>query len=138
MSFSRLLSFVPLACLIAAAQDSKPNLSGNWQLKQPAKTATAMTVVIEQKGSAIHLVKSVTGADGKEAKLEFKCTTDGKECEASGSKISLWFDGASLVEMDAGEAVSKIVMKLDGGTLKVEVTHIVPDGEPENFVLEKI
>lgn len=136
--FSRLLLVLMLGCFVASAQDSKPNLSGNWHLKEPAKTATAMTLVIEQKGTAIHVVKTVTGANGKESKLEYQCATDGKECEAAGCKVSLWFDGASLVEMDAGEAVSKVIMKLDGDALKMEVTHIVPDGEAETFVLAKI
>jgi hypothetical protein len=135
MSLSRLFLFIPLICL--AADDSKPNLSGNWHLKEPAKTATAMTMVIEQKGASVHISKSTTGADGKEQKLEFQCSTDGKECEVPGTKVSLWFDGAALVEMDAGEAISKITMKLDGGQLKVELSHIFPDGEPETFILAK-
>jgi hypothetical protein len=138
MSFSRVWTLVLLGCLAAAAQDSKPNFSGSWQLKEPSKTATAMTMVIDQNGNSIHVVKKVTGADGKESKLEFNCKTDGKECEAAGAKISLWFDGQALVEMDAGDAVSKITMKLDGGALKVDVTHIFPDAEAETFVLAKI
>jgi hypothetical protein len=138
MLFSRLLSIVPLACVVAAAQDAKPNLSGNWQLKEPTKTASAMTMVIEQKGANVHITKAVTGADGKEQKLEFHCTTDGKECEVKGSKISLWFDGAALVEMDAAsEAISKVTMKLDGDQLKVELSHIFPDGPAETYVLAK-
>jgi hypothetical protein len=138
MLFSRILIVAFLGGAIVAAQDAKPNLSGNWHLKEPAKTATAMTLVIEQKGSAIHVAKTVTSADGKEHKLEYSCTTDGKECQAAGAKISLYFDGASLVEMDAGDVVSKVVMKLDGDALKIEVTHIYPDGEAENYVLAKI
>ena len=137
MSFSRLCCIVPLACLVAAAQDAKPNLSGNWQLKEPTKTATAMKMVIEHKGNSVHIIKTVTGADGKELKTEFQCTTDGKECEAAGSRISLYFDGQSLVEMDAGEAVRKVIMKLEGSELKIELTHIFPDGAPETFVLAK-
>jgi hypothetical protein len=138
MLFSRVLSVAALACLAAAAQDAKPNLSGNWRLKEPAKTASAMTLVIEHKGTSVHIVKSVTGADGKEQKLEFQCNTDGKECEAGKEKISLYFDGPTLVEMDAGEVVLKITMKLEDGQLKVELTHIYPDGAPESFVLAKI
>jgi hypothetical protein len=137
MLFSRLLSIIPLACLIAAAQDGKPNLSGNWHLKEPTKSATAMTLVIEHKGSSVHIIKTVTGADGKELKSEFQCTTDGKECEAAGTKVSLYFDGAALVQMDAGEAVNKITMKLEGGQLKMELTHIYPDGAPEAYLLAK-
>jgi hypothetical protein len=137
MLFSRLLWIFPLACLLSAADDSKPNLSGNWQLKEPTKTATAMKMVIEHKGNSVHITKTITGADGKELKSEFQCTTDGKECEAAGSKISLYFDGPSLVEMDAGEAVSKVIMKLEGKELKMELTHIFPDGEPETYVLAK-
>ncbi len=136
--FSRILTIVLVSGFAAAAQDSKPNLSGNWQLKAPAKTASAMTLVIEQKDNAIHVVRTVTGADGKQIKQEFNCKTDGKECEAGASKISLWFDGAALMMMDAGDAVSKVSMKLDGDALKVDVTHIYPDGEPETFILAKM
>jgi hypothetical protein len=129
---------IPLACLVAAADDAKPNLSGNWHLKEATKTASAMTMVIEQKGTSIHIVKSMTGSDGKEVKTEFQCNTDGKECEAGGVKISLWFDGPSLCEMDSGgEAVSKVVMKLDGDCLKVDVSHIFPDAPQETYLLAK-
>jgi hypothetical protein len=138
MSFSRVLTVFALVCLAVSAQDGKPNLSGNWQLKDPTKTTTAMTMLIEQKGNSVHIVKAMTGADGKEQKLEFQCATDGKECEAGSSKISLWFDGAALVVMDAGEAVSKVTIKMDGKQLKVEVSHIFPDGEPETYLLAKI
>jgi hypothetical protein len=137
MLFSRLLLIVPLACLLTAADESKPNLSGNWQLKEPTKTATAMRMVIDHKGNSVHIIKTVTNADGKEVKTEFQCTTDGKECESAGTKISLYFDGQSVVEMDAGEAVNKVTMKLEGSDLKMELTHIFPDGAPETFVLAK-
>jgi len=137
MSLSRLFLLIPLCFLLSAADDAKPNLSGNWHLKEPTKTASAMTMVIEQKGASVHITKTLTSADGKEQKLEFQCATDGKECEAKGAKISLWFDGSALVEMDAGEAISKVTMKMDGDLLKVELSHIFPDGAPETFVLAK-
>jgi hypothetical protein len=137
MLFSRLLSIIPLTCLITAAQDGKPNLNGNWHLKEPTKTASAMTLLIEQKGSSFHIVKTVTSSDGKELKSDFLCSTDGKECEVGGAKVSLYFDGASLVQMDAGEAVNKITMKLEGAQLKMELTHIYPDGAPEAYLLAK-
>jgi hypothetical protein len=139
MLFSRILTMALLGGFVGAAQDSKPNLSGNWQLKAPAKTASAMTLVIEQKDNAIHVVRTVTDADGKVIKLDYQCTTDGKECEVPGSKICLWFDKQALVEMDAGgDAVNKVTMKLDGTTLKMEVEHISPDGDAETYVFEKI
>jgi hypothetical protein len=141
MSFSRLFGIVPLACLLAVAavaQDEKPDLSGNWQLKEPTKTAKSITMIIEQKGKSVHITKTVTGIDGKAVKTEFQCATDGKECEIPGTKISLWFDGQALVEMDAGsEVISKITMKLDGNQLKVDVSHIFPDGAPETYLLAK-
>jgi hypothetical protein len=131
------MTIVLLGGSVAVAQDAKPNLSGSWRLKAPAKTATAVTMVIEQKGTTVHMVKTITDADGKESKLEFQCGTDGKECEAGGSKISLWFDGQALVEMDAGDAVNKITMKLEGDQLRVEVSHIFPDAAAETYLLAK-
>ena len=131
---------------LARGQDTKPNLSGNWQLNTAKSElrsgkAAAIGLAIEQKGSSIHVIKTAKATDGKEMKTEFRCTTDGKECLVDGTKISLWYDGAVLVELDVGsEVVSKSSMKLgtDGKSMSVDVVYIVPQGDGDKLVLEKI
>jgi hypothetical protein len=129
-----------------SAQQTKLDLSGNWQLN-PAhsqihdKNTSAITLTIEQKGGSIHLIKATKGLDGKEVKLDFRCTTDGKECAVEGTKISLWSEGTALVQLDVcGKVVDQSRMKLgaDGRSLSIEITHIEPDGEAEKLVFDKI
>ena len=126
----------------ACGQDTKPNLSGKWQLNAAKSQTklTAMSWTIEQKGSAIHLVSVTKAADGNEKTTEFRCTTDGKECLVDGIKISLYYAGATLVEMQvSADVVSKTTMKLasDGKSVSVDVSYIVPDKEADSFLLEK-
>jgi hypothetical protein len=78
---------------LARGQNTKPNLSGNWQLNTAKSElrsgkAAAIGLAIEQKGSSIHVIKTAKATDGKEMKTEFHCTTDGKECLVDGTKIS--------------------------------------------------
>jgi hypothetical protein len=115
----------------ALAQD-KPNLSGTWQLDitksefHNIKLAGA-TWLIEESDNSIHLTESESG---KSKKLELKCTTDGKDCDASDkAKASFWHNGPMLVEMETrGDHVIRYRFKIsdDGKTLRVELTHLVP------------
>src|SRR5258708_7901197 len=95
--------FGPVSTL-APAHQSKPNLSGKWQLNSSksevhsGKTST-INLIIEQNGASIHVVRTSNASDGKQTITDFNCTTDGKDCDAKGTKVSLWYDGASLVEM---------------------------------------
>src|ERR1700689_885052 len=97
------ISFICMCGLLATArgQQSKPNFSGKWQMNGEKSQihsgkATALTLAIEQKGASIHVVRTAKSADGKDSVVEFTCTTDGKDCEAGGVKVSLWYDGLSL------------------------------------------
>jgi hypothetical protein len=125
------------------AQTAKPNLTGTWRLnsaKSHAAGVSEASLNIDHNGAKIHIVQSQKATDGKETKLEFTCTTDGKECDASGTKVSLWFDGNSLVEMEVGsDVIRKLSLKLaeDKGSLTVDITHIVPQGDAEALVLDK-
>jgi len=140
------------ACLIgflaltAAAQNSKPNFSGNWQLNSgkselhSGKTASEK-LTIEQKGSSIHVVRTAKASDGKETVTEFNCTTDGKDCDAKGTKVSLWYDGQDLVEMDIGsDVVTKTRMSLapDGKSMNCETSFISPQADGDKMYLEKL
>ena len=115
----------------ALAQD-KPNFTGTWQLDgsksefHNVKLADA-TWSIQEGDNSIHITES---EGGKSKKLELKCTTDGKDCEASDkAKASFWFNGPLLVEMETrGDHVIRYRFKIseDGKSLRVELTHIVP------------
>jgi len=143
---------IPLSCifgLLAATlcgQQSKPDFSGKWQAStekselHSGKAAT-VNIVIEQKGPSIHVLKTTRSSNGKEAVLDFTCTTDGKDCDAKGVKVSLWYDGPSLVEMDVSdELVTKTSMTLDekSKTMSANVTYISPQAEADKLVLEKM
>lgn len=141
-----LLCALGLVAQGANAQSEKPNLSGKWQLNsaksEKAGKVSGANLSVEQKGPSIHVVKTVKTSDGKETVTEFNCTTDGKDCTTSnGMKVSLWYDGQSLVEMDiTDDAVVKSSMSLgtDGKTISITVTHISPQAAAETLLLEKI
>jgi len=116
----------------AMGQD-RPNMSGNWQFDaskselRNIKMASA-TWVIEESDNSIHITES-EGAKSK--KTEWKCTTDGKECQVAGdkAKASFWYNGPMLVEMETkGDHVTRyrLTVSDDGKNMKVEMTHIVP------------
>jgi hypothetical protein len=134
-----------LSVFPSTAQLPKPNLSGIWKL-DVAKSEihspdnAEETMEIEQKESKIHVTIASKRSDGKETRLEFHCNMDGKDCDAGESKISLWFNGSSLVLMDVGaDVVTKSSMKLgpDGKTMSVDVTHISPHADPDKLLFEK-
>jgi hypothetical protein len=143
---------ISYACILgllaaaATAQQTKPNFSGKWQLNTEksqlaAGKASAVNLTIEQKGPAIHILKTIKSANGKESVTEFTCTTDGKDCDAKGVKVSLWYDGPSLIQLDVSDAlVAKTSMTLseDGKTITLTVTYISPEAETDKFVVEKI
>lgn len=145
MRYRRIFLFLApgLFAMLAYGQ-SKPDLTGKWQLSESKSSLKSgkpspVSITIEEKGSTIHIVKMVKEGD-KEKTIEFKCTTDGKDCDADGEKISLWYNGASLVEMDIGkDSATKLIMKLDesGKALDVDVDHISPQAESDKLVMEK-
>jgi len=132
------ISLVCICGLLATAsgQSSKPDFSGKWQSQSSGKP---LTLAIEQKGTSIHVVRT-SQSGGKESVVEFSCTTDGKDCQARGIKVSLWYDGESLVEMDVSDAVvSTTKMTLDNPkTISVTVSYMSPKADPESFVLQKM
>jgi hypothetical protein len=141
--------FIGIFGLLAAmvtGQQTKPNFSGKWQANAEKSQfhsgqASAVSLTIEQKDASIHVVKTMKTGNGKESITEFTCTTDGKDCDAKGVKVSLWYDGTSLVEMDiADNLVVKTSMTLDENakTISATVTYISPQAEPDKLVLEKM
>ena len=71
---------------------------------------------------------------------DFECETEGTPCEikTGGKKatVSLWFNGAMLVEMETkGTEVVKRRFKIlpAGDSMEMEVIPIVPSGKTETF-----
>jgi len=136
-----LVSTLALLALPLAAQD-RPNLSGTWQFDSAKSELHTVRVagatwVINEDDSSIKIVES---EDGASKKVEFKCTTDGKECKVSGAKgtASFWYNGPMLVEMETmGDHVVRYRMKLsdDGKTLTVDTTSIVPQAAQDDVLV---
>lgn len=140
------ICFFGLFAAPAAGQQSKPNFSGKWQSNGEKSQfhsgkASDVNISIEQKDASIHVVKTMKAGNGKESIIEFTCTTDGKDCNAKGVKVSLWYDGTSLVEMDIGDdLVIKTSMTLgeNAKTISATVTYISPQAEPDKLIFEKM
>lgn len=127
-----------------AAPTGKPNFSGSWRIIQAqsqvhAGKAAIVGMAIEQKGSAIHVVRTLKAPDGSEQTFDVSCTTDGKDCAVGAFKVSFWFDGPALVEMDVSDdVVSKITMTLDQpDSICATVAWIAPREDPDALVFEK-
>jgi hypothetical protein len=97
-------------------------------------------LTIEQNNAKIHVIRNVKTSDGKETVTEFNCTTDGKDCDAKGEKVSLWYDGQDLVELDAGDAVTRTRMTLapDGKSISCDMSFISPQSDSDKLYLEKL
>jgi hypothetical protein len=130
----------------------KPNLSGSWHCDTSKSTIhqarlSDLIWVIDQKDEALHISEIAKNADGKEVKTDFDCTTDGKECsttlDGQPAKISFYFNGAMLVEMDyKGRNRENIVKKRlqladDGKSMNVELIRVVGAEQPGKLVFEK-
>lgn len=143
---------IPFICvfgLLAATlcgQQSKPNFSGKWQANTEKSElhsgkASAVNLTIDQKGPSIHLVKTVRSTAGKDSVIDVNCTTDGKDCETKGIKVSLWYDGPCLVEMDVSDdLVTKTSMTLNESskTINADITYISPQAQADKLVLDKM
>lgn len=141
-------SLLPLLLL----SGEKPNLSGTWELKTtksglPSSRDVNLKWVIVQDETKIRISEVALYPDGKEKKTDITCTTDGKECVTDSksqlTKVSFWYNGPMLVEMDFGgrtrESVLKKRMKLtnDGAQMLVELIPMVGGGDSGNLVFEK-
>jgi hypothetical protein len=137
---------------LAAYGVERPNLSGSWHCNTSKSTLqkaklSDLTWVIDQKDEALHISEIAKLADGKEVKTDFDCTTDGKECsttlDGQPAKISFYFNGAMLVELDyKGHNRENIVKKRlqladDGKSMNVELIRVVGTDQPGTLVFEK-
>lgn len=148
-SMSVVVCGVFCACL-AAQDDSRPDLTGKWQL-DAAKSdmqlnkLSGLTMVISEKDGKININEDETLADGKERKVTYECTTDGKDCEvpATKAKASFWYNGPMLVSMETqhnGSSVLRERLKLssDSKQLTLEISSLVPASDKtDKLVLDK-
>jgi hypothetical protein len=127
-----------LCVCLAGQDDSRPDLSGKWLLdasksEMQLNRLSALTMVISEKDGNIKINEDEKLADGKERKIAYACTTDGKECDVSGTKAkaSFWYNGPMLVSMETqrnGGSVIRQRLKLsqDSKQLTVEISSLVP------------
>ena len=102
-------------------------------------------MVISEKDGKINIDENEKLADGKERKIAYACTTDGKECDVSGTKgkASFWYNGPMLVSMETqrnGGNVTRHRLKLsqDSKQLTIEISSMVPQTDKmDKLVLDR-
>ena len=135
------LSALLLAGSALADDDSgRARLMGRWQ-QSDENGQTKSTWALESLAGAIH----VTSSNGTQTVEEFKCNTVGKECAGKDagrpSKVSLWFNGPKLVELETrGTQVVKRRFSIsgDGDTMDLETIPIVPTGKSETVHFRRV
>jgi hypothetical protein len=138
-----LLAALAMIAFVAgtAKADDRPDFSGSWklntsasQIKDSRLTEECAKLTITQKESSIALADS----DGHPV----ECSISGKECETKAAKVSFWFNGPKLVEMEykghAGHARKRrLSLASDGKSLQMEVIPITPAGEASLLAFDK-
>ena len=128
------LSSLLLAGSALTADDTtREKLAGKWQQSE-GNGSSKSTWTLENTGDSIHVINS----NPTETIEEFDCNTLGKECAVKNahhkSKVSLWFNGAALVELETtGNQVVKrrFTVTGNGDTMDLETIPIVPSGQPD-------
>jgi hypothetical protein len=139
-------SIVTLSVLVLASSafadddSSRAKLMGRWQ-QSDGNGETKSTWDLEGLGTSIH----VTNSKGTQTVAEFECNTVGKECavEDAGrrSKVSMWFNGPKLVELETrgAEIVKRrFIITGDGDTMDLETIPIAPSGKVETAHFKRI
>jgi len=139
-------SMVTLSVLLLASSafadddSSRAKLMGRWQ-QSDGNGETKSTWDLEGVGSSIH----VTNSKGTQTVAEFECNTVGKECavEDAGrrSKVSMWFNGPKLVELETrGTEIVKRRFRItgDGETMDLETIPIAPSGKVETAHFKRV
>lgn len=139
-TFAVALSTLLLAGSAFAADDAaRAKLAGKWQQSE-GNGETRSTWTLENMGDSIHIVNS----NPTETIEEFDCNTLGKECAVKNgghkSTVSLWFNGAALVELETkGKEVVKrrFTVTGNGDTMDLVTIPIVPGGQPDTVHLKR-
>lgn len=128
------LSALLLASSVFADDDSsRAKLLGRWQ-QSDGNGETKSTWTLENSGGSMR----VSSSNGSQTVAQFECNTMGKECtvEDAGrpSKVSMWFNGPKLVELETrGAQIVKRRFSItgDGDTMDLETIPIVPSAKVE-------
>jgi hypothetical protein len=123
--------------ILVAAADQRDKLIGKWQ---PAGAKDeGESWALETVGDALRISHSV-----KQKTEAIECNIMGKDCEVKlgghKAKVSMWFNGDMLVEMETrGAEVVKRRFKVAGDdTMKMEVMPIVPEGKTETLEFKRV
>jgi hypothetical protein len=129
MAFTLLLLAVSV---FADDRADRAKLIGVWE--SPGNGGKNGVWTIESKGESLHIIY----IEGGQKLADFECNIAGRDCKVKAfghdSTISMYFNGAKLVQMETqGEQVLKRMFSLggDGDSMQVELVPIVPDGKPE-------
>ena len=119
----------------------RAKLAGTWQVEKEGGADAGATWVLEDKNTSFHITRS----EGNQKVADYECTILGKECQVKDGgkqvKVSLYFSGAKLVEMETkGSAVVKREFSAGGApdSLEMSVTSIVPTGKSEMTHLKRV
>jgi hypothetical protein len=135
------LSGLLLASSAFADDDSShAKLMGKWR-QSDGNAENKSSWELEGAGGSMH----VTNSDGTQTVVEFECNTVGKECAIQDagrrSKVSMWFNGPKLVELEIrGAQVVKRRFSIsgDGDTMELEIIPIVPPGKGETAHFKRV
>jgi hypothetical protein len=132
----RVVGLAALALGVSAfAGDAEwAKLMGAWESQGGTDNAARATWLLEPKGGAVH----VTYLQGSQKLAEFECDTSGRECagkaEGHSAKISLYFNGPTLVELETkGPEVIKrrFAVAGTGEEMDVELIPVVSKSKAE-------
>jgi hypothetical protein len=135
VSIVTLYSLVLAGSAVAKDNTIRAKLLGKWQQGEAKSTWT-----LKDMGGSIHVSNSSSTA----TVMEFECNTEGKECAVKHaghsshagqpSKVSMWFNGAKLVELETtGNQVIKrrFTVTGDGDSMELETIPVTPTASTE-------
>ena len=127
-------------CLLGVAlvplSAETPDLSGTWRSDSDA----SVKWILDQKGDQLH----VRELAGDKVEADFACSLTGTECAVKegghSEKISMYFNGAKLVEIrERGKNAIKqwLTVSADRKTLTVETVPLVSGEKPETVTFHR-
>jgi hypothetical protein len=127
--------------LLADVHEQREKLFGRWQLAASSTQAVESVWILERKGDSVR----ATYSEGARQRLIFECAPTGRDCEATDegkrANVSLWFNGAALVELETkgSEVVKRVfVAGENGGTLQIEIIPVVPEGKAQKALFKRV
>ena len=128
-------AFLLSPAAIAADSEDRTKLAGDWELQDGRTDSGIWTLEMRDQNIRVSMTRG-------DQKVTFECNTLGRECAGKdGSKVSLWFNGPKLVELETkGSAVTRRRFKIDaaGDGMEVEVTPVSPSGKDEVLHFKRV